>query len=86
MTKYRFNVRDFARAYEAYFGMKLREPRQVLGTPQDVQTPYRNGALVDPRQSQFEVSIILREPKNHHHDCYFCMVHMYGWNQRKKKD
>ena len=53
MTKYRFNVRDFARAYEAYFGMKLREPRQVLGIPQDVQIPYRNGALVDPRQSQF---------------------------------
>ena len=26
------------------------------------------------------------EPKNHHIDCYFCMVDMCGWNQRKKKD
>ena len=27
-----------------------------------------------------------RESKNHHDNCYFCMVDMSGWNQRKKKD
>ena len=30
--------------------------------------------------------MVWREPKNHHDDCYFCMVDMSGWNQRKKKD
>ena len=25
-----------------------------------------------------------REPKNHHDDCYFCMVAMSGWNQGKE--
>ena len=29
--------------------------------------------------------MVWREPKNHHEDCYFCMVDMNGWNQRKKK-
>ena len=28
--------------------------------------------------------MVWREPKNHHKDCYFCMVDMTGWNQRKK--
>ena len=32
------------------------------------------------------VPTVWREPKNHHDDCYFCMVDMSGWNQRKKKD
>ena len=30
--------------------------------------------------------MVWREPKNHHDDCYFCIVNMFGWNQRKKKD
>ena len=35
---------------------------------------------------RFGVSVVWREPKNHHDDCYFCMVFidMSGWNQRKK--
>ena len=32
------------------------------------------------------VPIVLREPKNHHDDCCFCMLDMSGWNQQKKKD
>ena len=34
---------------------------------------------------QFGVPMVWREPKNHHDDCYFCMVNISGWNQRKKK-
>ena len=32
----------------------VRGPRQVLGSPQGVQTLYRNAALLDPWQSQFD--------------------------------
>ena len=35
---------------------------------------------------QFGVPVVRREPKNHHDVCYFCMVDMSGWTQRKKKD
>ena len=35
---------------------------------------------------RFGVRMVWREPKNHHEDCYFCVVDMTGWNQRKKKD
>ncbi|KAI6658271.1 hypothetical protein LOD99_15545 [Oopsacas minuta] len=28
--------------------------------------------------------MVWREPKNHHDDCYFCMVNMSGWNRQKK--
>ena len=35
---------------------------------------------------RFGVPMALRDPKNHHDDCYCCMVDMSGWNQRKKKD
>ena len=34
---------------------------------------------------RFGVPVIWREPNNHLDDCYFCMVNMSGWNQRKKK-
>ena len=35
---------------------------------------------------RFGVPMVWREPKHHHDDCYFCMVDMSVWNQRKKKD
>ena len=48
MVKYRFNVKDFTkRDYEAYFGIKL-------GTKTSLKQLYRNTALLDPRQSQFD--------------------------------
>ena len=28
--------------------------------------------------------MVWRSPKNHHDDCYFCMVNMLGWNRHKK--
>ena len=34
----------------------------------------------------FGVFMVWREPKNHHEVCYFCVVDMTRWNQRKKKD
>ena len=32
----------------------------------------------------FEVPMVWREPKNHHDNCYFCIMDMSGWKQRKK--
>ena len=54
-----------------------------------MQTLYINAALLDPRQNQFDAvwgSYGMREPKNNHDHCYFCMIDMSGWNQRKMKD
>ena len=47
-------MRDFTkRAYEAYFGMKSGD-QDKSWPPQGVQTLYRNAALLDPKQSQFD--------------------------------
>ena len=35
---------------------------------------------------RFGVPMVWCEPKNHHDDCYFCIVDMSKWNQRRKKD
>ena len=46
-------------------------------------------SLLDPGKvilMRFGVFMVWREPKNHHDDCYFRLVDMSGWNQRKKKD
>ena len=49
MAKYRFNVRNFIKiAYEAYFGMKLGHPTRCANIAQ-------HAALLDPKQSQFDM-------------------------------
>ena len=90
LAKYRFNVRDFTkRAYKAYFGIKLgdqdksRAPYKVCKQCTETLPRWTQGKATSMR---FGVPMLWREPKNHLEDCYFCMVHMTGWNQRKKKD
>ena len=90
MAKCRFNVRDFTkRAYEAYFGMKLGDqdkpwaPHKVCKHCTERLRFWTQGKVNSMR---FGVPVVWREPKNHHDDCYFCIVNMSGWNQRKKKD
>ena len=90
MEKYRFNVRDFIkRAYEAYFGMKLGD-QDKSWEPNKVCKHYtetlRFWTLRKVSSMRFGVPMVWCEPKNHHDDCYFCMVDMIGWNQRKKKN
>ena len=34
---------------------------------------------------RFGDSMVWRELKNHHDDCYFCMMDKPGWNQQKIK-
>ena len=90
LAKYRFNVRDFTkRNYKAYFGIKLGD-QDKSWTPHKVckqcTETLRSWALGKATSMRFGVPMVWREPKNHHEDCYFCMVDMTGWNQRKKKD
>ena len=88
MAKYRFNVKDFTkRAYEAYFGMKLGDqdkswaPHKVCKHYTETLCFWIQGKVSLMR---FGVLMVWCEHKNHHDDCYFCMVDMSGWNQQKK--
>ena len=90
LAKYRFNVRDFTkRAYKVYFGIKLGDqdkcwaPHKVC--KQCTETLHR-WTQCKATSMRFGVPMIWRKPKNHHEDCYFCMVDMNGWIQCKKKD
>ena len=84
MAKHRFNVRDFTkRAYETYFGMKLGIQGKSWA-PHKVCKHCTETLQVSLMRSG--APMVWREPKNHHDDCYFCIVDMSGWNQRKKKD
>ena len=84
IEKYRFNVGNFTRrAYKAYFGMKLGEqgkswvPDKVCKHCTETLRFWTQSKVSSMR---FGVSMVWREPKNHHDDCYFCMVDMSGWN------
>ena len=86
--EHRFNVRDFTkRTYEAYFGMKLGDqdkqwaPHKVCKNCTDTLHLWTKGKV---KAMRFGVPMVWRSPKNHHDDCYFCMVNMSGWNRHKK--
>lgn len=34
----------------------------------------------------FAIPMVWREPQNHIHDCYFCMINVEGHNAKSKKD
>ena len=83
-AKYRFNVRDFIkRAYKAYFDIKLWDqdkswaPHKVCKQCTETLRGWIQGKTTS---MQFGFPLVWREPKNHHEDCYFCMVGMTGWN------
>ena len=90
MAKHRFNVRDFTeRAYKAYFGIKLGAQDKSWAPHKVFKHCTKTLHFCDQDKVSsmlFEFPMVWREPKNHHHDYYFCMVDMSGWNQRKKKD
>ena len=86
-AKYQFNERGFTkRAYEAYFNMKLQDqdkswaPHKVCKHCTKRLRFWTQGKVSSMR---FGVPMIWHEPKNHHDHCYFCVVNMSGWNQRK---
>ena len=90
MAKYRFNVRDFTkRAYDAYFDVKFGDQDKSLASHSvckhctETLRFWIQGKVISMR---FGVAMVWCDLKNHHDDCYFCMVDMSGCNQRKKKD
>ena len=86
--EHRFNVRDVTKkAYQAYFGMKLGDqdkswsPHKVCKYCTETLRLWTQGKA---KSMKFGIPMDWREPKNHHDDCYFCMVNMSGWNRKKK--
>ena len=76
------------RAYFHYFGVRVGDqdkqwaPHIVCRTCVEHLRQWINGK----RQSlQFGVPMVWREPKNHHDDCYFCMVDIKGINRNNRK-
>ena len=88
LAKYRFNVRDFTKmAYKAYFGIKLGD-QDKFWAPHKVCKPCTETLCrwTQGKATSMRFGVSMAKPKNHHEDCYFCMVDMTGWNQRKKKN
>ncbi|KAI6661361.1 hypothetical protein LOD99_9988 [Oopsacas minuta] len=89
MTKeHRFNTKDVTKiAYQAYFGIKLGDqdkswsPHKVCKYYTETLHLWTQGKA---KSMELEVPMVWRELKNHHDDCYFCMVKMSGWNRQKK--
>ena len=75
----------FGSLYHDYFGIKLGDPGKfwvshIVGkTCVEHLHQWKN----DKRNSlTFGVSMIWREPQNHHNDCYFCAFDLVGVNKR----
>ena len=82
-------ISDFMkRAYLAYFGVKLGDqdkqwaPHIVCKTCVEHLRQWTVGKRCS---LQFGVPMVWREPKNHHDDCYFCMVNIKGINRNHRK-
>lgn len=80
-------VTDFVkRAYLGYFGVKLGDqdkswaPHTVCKTCTEHLRQWTNGN----RSLKFGVPMVWREPKNHHDDCYFCLVNITGINRNNR--
>ena len=85
--EHRFNVRDVTKkSYQAHFDMKLGDqdkswsPHKVSKYCTETLRLWTQGKA---KFMEFGVPMVWREPKNHHDDCYFCMVNMSGWNRQK---
>lgn len=88
VAKQRKNITDFVRqAYQAYFGVQLGDqdkswaPHIVCKTCVEC---LRQWSDQKRKSLKFGVPMVWREPKNHHDDCYFCLVNVKGFNKYKK--
>lgn len=86
MQKQRRNITDFVKqAYLAYFGVEIGKqdkswvPHKVCKTCVESLRQWTKGESLN-----FGVPMVWREPKNHHDDCYFCVVNVKGFNRYKK--
>jgi len=86
--KQRIHITAFVKqAYHAYFGVKLGDqdkswaPHNVCKTCVESLRQWEKGQR---KCLKFGIPMIWRQPKNHHDDCYFCVVNMKGFNRHKK--
>ena len=76
------------RAYFTYFGVRVEDqdkqwaPHIACKTCVEHLRQWINGKR---RSLQYGVPMVWREPKNHHDDCYFCMVNIKGINRNNKR-
>jgi len=87
VEKYRKNITDFVKqAYLAYFGVALWDqdkswaPHKVCKTCVESLRLLTNGVR---KGLNFGVPMVWREQKNHHEDCYLCVVNVKGFNRHK---
>ena len=81
-------VTDFVKkANLGYFGVKLGDqdkswaPHIVCKTCTEHLRQWTNG---NRKCLKFGVPMVWREPKNHHDDCYFCLVNITGINRNNR--
>ena len=87
-TKQRLPITEFMKkAYLEYFEVKLGDqdkkwaPHKVCGAYIATLRKWSKGQKC---HIKFEVPMVWRDPKNHHADCYFCMVNTKGFNFKRK--
>ena len=88
MKENRKLITDFVkRAYLRYFGVKLGDqdkvwaPHIVCKTCTEHLRQWKNGNRC---YLKVGVPMVWREPRNHHDDCYFCLVNIVGINQKNQ--
>jgi hypothetical protein len=84
----RLPINKFVRqCYHAYFGCQLGDqdkswaPHSVCKSCVEM---LRQWTLGVKKSLPFGVPMVWREPTNHLTDCYFCMVHVKGFNNKNK--
>jgi hypothetical protein len=88
ITKQRQNITSFVKqVYYAYFGVKLGDqdkswaPHTVCRYCVESLRLWSRGRK---KAMSFAIPMVWREPKNHDDDCYFCSIHVKGYNQTSK--
>jgi len=88
MGKQRKSITAFvSEVYFLYFGVRLGDqdkpwaPHKVCKTCVENLRHWKNGQR---NNVKFGTPMVWREPRNHHDDCYFCVVNIKGFNRYKK--
>jgi hypothetical protein len=89
IEKNRKSITDFVKqSYKTYFGIKLGDqakswaPHKVCKQCVESLRQWTTGKR---RSLNFGVPMVWREQRNHHDDCYFCLVNVKGYNRHKKR-
>ncbi|CAG9787072.1 unnamed protein product [Diatraea saccharalis] len=87
-AKYRKSITDFVKsAYFKYFGVhisNLQKPWVPNTVCQNCVVSSRQWSNGKRSALKFKTPMIWWEPRNHHDDCYFCMVNITGINSANR--